>query len=232
MKNFWNSDLIMTSFQNNLGFGFKDDEYLVFFGNARASMEDLQSKFSQYDFKRIKQTHSDVVVECSDQVLEADAHYTDEVDKALVIATADCMPIMVYCVQTSRVLAIHAGWRGVENKITEKSLNQLITAGSTDKNFKIFIGPHILQSSFEVDADTRDLLAKAHYGLKPSHYMFSSKDKFHVNLGKIVISQIEHVIQKMPEIEILSIDTKTDREYHSHRRDQTKQRNFSFVVRI
>lgn len=222
----------MTSFQNNLGFGFKDDEYLVFFGNARASIEDLQSKFSHYDFKRIKQTHSDIVIESSAEVSEADAHYTADANKALVIATADCMPIMVYCAQTSRVLAIHAGWRGVENKITEKSLNRLIATGSTDKNFKIFIGPHILQSSFEVASDTCDLLSKAHYGLKPSHFMFSSKDKFYVNLGKLVISQIEHVIQKMPEIEILSIDTKTDREYHSHRRDQTKLRNFSFVVRI
>lgn len=222
----------MTSFQNNLGFGFKDDEYLVFFGNARASLEDLQSKFSQYAFKRIKQTHSDIIVESSDETPEADSHYTSELDQALVIATADCMPIMIYCVQTSRVMAIHAGWRGVENRITEKSLNQLVTTGSTDKNFKIFIGPHILQSSFEVEADTCDLLAKAHYGLKPSHFMYSRNNKFYVNLDKIVISQIEHVIQKLPEIEILSIDTKTDKEYHSHRRDQTKQRNFSFVVRI
>ncbi|MBY0554232.1 polyphenol oxidase family protein [bacterium] len=222
----------MTSFQNNLGFGFKSDEYLIFFGNARASLEDLQNKFSQYAFKRVKQTHSDFIVESSDAIPEADAHYTAELDHALVIATADCMPIMIYCLQTSRVMAIHAGWRGVENKITEKSLNQLIATGSTDKNFKIFIGPHILQSSFEVEADTYDLLAKAHYGLKPSHFMYSRNNKFYINLDKIVISQIEHVIQKLPEIEILSIDTKTDREYHSHRRDQTKQRNFSFVVRI
>ena len=222
----------MTSFQNNLGFGFKSDNYLVFFGNSRASLEDLQNKFTEYTFKTIKQIHSDSVVESSSVAPEADAHYTAKQNEALVIATADCIPLMVYCEQTQRVLAIHAGWRGVENKIVEKSLNRLFATGSTDKNFKIFIGPHILQSSFEVEADTYNLLAKAHYGLKPSHYMFTRHDKFYVNLSKIVISQIEHVIQKMAEIEFLSIDTKTDREYNSYRRDQTKQRNFSFVVRF
>jgi YfiH family protein len=222
----------MTSFQNNFGFGFKSEKYLVFFGNSRASLQDLQNKFTQYNFKTLKQVHSDVVVESSDQVSEADAHYTAQDHEALVIATADCMPIMVCCEQTQRILAIHAGWRGVEKQIVEKSLNQLITTGSTDKNFKFYIGPHILQSSFEVEADTYNSLAKSQYGLKPSHYMFTRNNKFYVNLSKIVISQIEHVIQKMAEIEFLSIDTKTDREYNSYRRDQTKLRNFSFVVRI
>lgn len=224
----------MISFQNNLGFGFKSDQFTIFYGNISAHIKNLKIHFPDFDFKKIKQTHSDIVLENSvdDESYTGDAHYTGVKNRALLISTADCMPIMVCCVQTSRVLAIHAGWRGVENKITEKSLQKMIETGSSDKSFKICIGPHILQNSFEVNHDAYALLAKAHYGLNERDYVVEQNGKYYIDLNKIVISQIENVIQKPADIEFINIDTKTTLLFHSYRRDQkTLERNLSFVVR-
>lgn len=202
----------------------------VFFGNAEDSFEKIQSDFRDLNFKKIRQTHSDIVIKASDQPIEADSHYTSKAKEALIIATADCMPIMIYCKQTHRAAAVHAGWRGVENKITEKTLHELISTGSSKKDFQFWVGPHILQNSFEVDLATYALLSKSHYNLKDEEYMICKNSKCYIALNKIIESQIKNILNKTPEIVFLNIDTKINSDYHSYRRDQkTKERNLSFI---
>lgn len=213
---------------------FQNEKIAVCFGGAAYSFEKIQSEFKPLNlhFKKIKQTHSDIVVEANAaiQEKEADAHYTAQTNEALLIATADCMPIMIYCEQTHRVAAVHAGWRGIENRITEKTLKNLITSGSTQKKFKFWVGPHIQQGSFEVEADVQALLAKAHYGLKSENYCVFKNNKYFINLKNILVSQIENMLNTPPEIVFFDIDTKTSLDYYSYRRDQnTRQRNLSFI---
>jgi polyphenol oxidase len=212
---------------------FQNRNILVFFGGVEQNLSSLQGEFPHLNFKKIKQTHSDIVVEAGNEIVEADAQYTEQKNQALVIATADCLPVMIYCKQTQRVAAVHAGWKGVENKITEKTLHQMIKTGSSEKDFQIFIGPHILQNSFEVSEDVYALLSKAHYGLKAENYSQKSGDKYSIDLNKIVQSQIENALNKTADLLFVSIDTKTDTHYHSYRRDQkTKERNLSFIAKV
>lgn len=209
---------------------FQNKNVLVGFGGAQDSFEKTKNEYPELHFKKIKQTHSDIVVEASDQVFEADAHFSSKPNEALIIATADCMPIMIFCEQTLRVAAVHAGWRGVENKIVEKTLNKLISTGSSQKKLHFWVGPHLLQSSFEVDQDVKDLLMSSQYGLKEEEICFYKNNKYYVDLFKIVKSQIVHVTGLAPKIEFLNIDTQTNSDYHSYRRDQkTKERNLSFI---
>lgn len=193
-------------------------------------MEIIQKKYPTLLFKRIIQTHSDIIVESSLIPVEADAHYTAKSNEALLISTADCMPIMIYCRQTKRIAAVHAGWRGVENKIIKKTLQQLISTGSTTKDFKFWIGPHILQDSFEVDLSTFQLLSNSQYSLKNEDYVYTKNNKYYVNLLKIVRSQIINTISIEPDISITNIDTKINSDYYSYRRNnKAKERNLSFI---
>ena len=211
----------MINFQNKV---------LVFFGNTQDSIEKIKSDFPYLIFKKIKQTHSNIVVESSNINATADSHYSAKACEALIISTADCLPIMIYCSQTHRVAAVHAGWRGVVNKVTEKTLLQLISTGSSDKKFHFWIGPHILQNSFEVDFEAYVLLSKAHYNLKNEDFMIFKNNKYFIELNKIVESQIKNVTDFTPEINFLNIDTKTNTDYYSYRRGQkTKERNLSFI---
>lgn len=214
--------------KSDFGFSYQTNHFHIFFGNRFF----IQEKF-QYRFLKIKQTHSDLVVanSSSSELVEADAHYSGEKMSALLIATADCLPIMIYCQQTKRVAAVHAGWKGVANQILYKTLKKLIATGSDKSLFNIFIGPHILQQSFEVDEDVFFNLQKSQFGLIESDYSFFQNNKYYVNLDKIITSQILEACKATPEIQTISIDTKTNSDFHSFRRDKALAgRNLSFIA--
>jgi YfiH family protein len=218
------------SFQNKLGFGFRDENILAFFGNINAELAQLQNEFPNLEFLRVKQTHSDLIVEASAILTEADAHWTSSINKSLLIATADCMPILIFCQQTRRTAAVHAGWRGVVNKITEKTLNLLVATGSSKKDFQIFVGPSILQNSFEVDHDVYEKIKTSSYKLPENEYCEFNNNKYYINLNKVVLSQIQNVSDDT-KVNLSLIDTKTDQNFYSYRRGKLKsERNLSFIA--
>ena len=154
--------------QSDLGLFYKNSKYFLFFGNKKSTLEQIKLSFPNFELLKIRQTHSSKTVEASDNTVEADSHYSSKKNAALLISTADCMPILIYCLQTNRVAAVHAGWKGVENQIIVKALLQLEKTGSDQKKFEIFVGPHLLQESFEIDYDIF---------LKLKNVYFDSTDK-------------------------------------------------------
>ena len=220
----------MQPFQNSYGFGFKDEKVLLFFGNNHGELEQLKTAFPSFSFVRVKQTHSDIVISATPELTEADAHYGSEKNQALVIATADCMPIMIYCQQTNRVAAVHAGWRGVVNKITIKTLQTLISTGSDLKKFKIFVGPSIQQKSFEVDLDVFENIAASAENISVSDFSYSENNKFYIDLNKVLLSQLKNLLGPNCELQFSTVDTKTSTELYSYRRGKLRhERNLSFV---
>ncbi len=219
----------MKYFQNDIGFGYRDEKVLIFFGNKAGELENLKKEFPSFDFLRVKQTHSDIFLPASTELREADAHWTAEKNKALLIATADCMPLMIFCEQSNRIAAVHAGWRGVANGIIENTLKQLIHTGSGEKKFRIFCGPSIQQNSFEVDRDVFDQLVAKSRSPHVSSYSFFQNNKYYVNLNKIAQNQILTTTGVMNSV-FSAIDTKTNEDYYSYRRGKLKsERNLSFI---
>ena len=232
----------MANFEKiDLGWVFETTELLVFFGNKKAHLQSLNSRYPQYTFLKIKQTHSDICRRAKLEPSEADAHWSDLGQEALLISTADCLPIMIYCSQTKRCAAVHAGWRGVANKILIKTLEQLVATGSTNRQFKFWIGPHILHASFEVKEDCLELLKKEPFGLSETQYVDDSNNQIKVNLLALVRAQIMFYLKKEDEkikiqdvesnIEVLAVDTFQDMNLNSFRRErEVAQRNLSFIV--
>jgi polyphenol oxidase len=226
-------------FQNTkLGLVVHQKNFICHFGNIHAEIADLQQTYPQFDLLRVRQTHSDIIIQAEykpqlayEDLSEADAHFSSKKNQALIIATADCMPIMIYCRQTHRAAAVHAGWRGVANKITEKTLQRLIQTGSTQKQFEIFVGPSILQNSFEIDEDVFNILKGSHYNLSESDFYQQRNNKYYVDLTKIVQSQIDLATHKNSKVHFCNVNTKTNENFYSYRRGkQTKERNLSFIA--
>lgn len=230
MRRSWkNSDLNVKYFQNEIGFGYKDEKVLIFFGNKNAELDSLKKEYPDLEFLRIKQTHSNILVSANPELKEADAHWTAESGKALLIVTADCMPIMIHCEQTGRVAAVHAGWRGVVNGIIENTLKQLLHTGSDEKRFRIFCGPSIQQNSFEVDRDVFDQLVTKSRSPQITSYSNFQNNKYYVNLNRIAQNQIIATSGVQNSV-FSSIDTKTNEDYYSYRRGKlTAERNLSFI---
>ena len=171
--------------ENEYGFYKKiNSKYLIFFGKKNITLENLKNHYSNLQFCEVKQTHSNICIN-ADQNSElqiADAHFSKSKKKALLIKTADCMPLLAFDETTSTILSIHAGWRGVENQIITASLKSTHL-----KNPHFFIGPHILQESFEVKSDAYDLLLKRALSYKlpfdqRADFKSIEADKYKINL--------------------------------------------------
>lgn len=224
---------VQTNFlENELGFyQVFQDQFYIFFGKKNCSLELLQNKYRQFEFLSVKQTHSNTCVECSSVEVIADAHFTDRTNLALIIKTADCMPAMVFDQKTNRILAIHAGWRGVENQIISKSIQF-----SKMTNPFILVGPHILQKSFEIDSDVFQQLYQRANSYKvefQNETLFYKKEsKFYLDLKSLVSLELNSMHLNY-EIQHLDLDTVTSEIFHSFRREKANsRRNLSFIAKL
>lgn len=222
----------MSFTETELGYTLEKDGFLLFFGNNKATLEHIKNAYPQISFRSVHQKHTDLCISSfahSEETI-ADAHFTDKAGVGLVIKTADCLPILGFSKNDNLILAIHAGWRGVENEITKKSIG-LTHAQEID----IFIGPHILQKSFEVDFDVKEQLEKVYlkYSENFDSSVFVEKEKkFCLDLATIVDQQIKS-LKIDYKMRTLKIDTVTDRRFHSYRRDKDASgRNLSFIARL
>ncbi|MEZ4870884.1 MAG: polyphenol oxidase family protein [Bdellovibrionales bacterium] len=205
-----------------LGKGAFFDDYIIFFGNSSGTLERLASHFSKFTFRFIKQVHGDRVIASCEGAEEADGHYTSEINIALCIRTADCIPVL-FKAGTS-VFALHCGWRGVANGISLKALELCMEAPK-----QVFIGPHIPYTHFEVHNDVAARLLRNYNGMIEAQYQHSDPEKSFIDLDAILLDQF-----KMDEDDFIisAENTLTDTRYNSHRRDQTKDRNISFICRL
>lgn len=222
----------MSFTETDLGFIQEKDGYLIFFGKNSATLDHIKQAYPELSFRTVHQKHTDVCVPSSPDSGEtiADAHFSEEANVALVVKTADCIPLLAYSKKQNLILAVHAGWRGVENQITAKSF---VLAHMQEA--EVFVGPHILQKSFEVDLDVKEQLEKVYlqHTEKPDAQVFLSRDnKFYIDLKTIVKNQIQSVAIPF-HLHELTIDTVSDTRLHSYRRDkQTSGRNLSFIARL
>jgi YfiH family protein len=221
--------------QIEIGFLFEDSDLICFFGNKNSNLEELKKQFPDLRFTRIHQVHGDGICESNSNetnpLQKADAHFTSDINTALCINTADCMPIMIYAEEERIALAIHAGWRGVANRILQKSLEELIKKNVNPKNIQIFIGPHIGFDSFEVDEPVKGQLLNSTTEPKGLLTQDLENNKFKVNLLELVRLQLHEFNIGTFQIEYLTYDTMTNSDFHSYRRDKENSgRQVSFIA--
>lgn len=222
------------------GYKIETADICVVFGNKNSSLAELKSHFAELSFHRTQQIHSDIVVQTEhhsvDYTIQADAQISQESQLALCSITADCIPVLIYNSVSKEIAAVHAGWRGVENEITLKTL-QKMKGLSHPENFLIFVGPHIHQQSFICGADVKDRLTM---GMEDLAIPYPEQDlqtgiiqeKYKVHLLGILLKQLDSVGIPSESIFTLYIDTFADPRFHSHRRDKEKAgRQISFIYK-
>jgi YfiH family protein len=169
----------------------------------------------------VHQTHSDIILTSQGEDLsehEADGiriQYDDLSSKWLAIKTADCMPIVF--LGNREVVFIHAGWRGVQQRIhLSEQIKQIAP-------HTCLIGPSICAQSFEVQEDF-----KTHF--PETRYYQQIQGKLYFDLHQIVVDELT---DNFPQLKILDNApcTLKDHQFHSYRRDKTTQRNWN-IFRI
>ena len=210
-----------------LGFEFDTSKAYFLFGSTALKRESLTDTFPQYQFCFVKQVHGNQVVHAKPQeVQQADGHFTDQANHALVIQTADCVPLLL--ANDSQVCALHSGWRGAASDIVGISKRFFIRPPQV-----AVIGPHIQRASFEIGRDILPLLfASIARPADMENLVHDHIDsaKCYFDLGGLLQLQL---LRYFPEIQIFISDenTFTSPAFHSFRRDKGGAgRQFSFVV--
>ena len=86
--------------------------------------------------------------------ITADASYTRAVDTPLGILVADCLPVLITSADGSAIAAIHAGWRGLSERIIERTVSRFDASSLVAQ-----MGPCIGPCHYEVDDIVRDRMA-------------------------------------------------------------------------
>jgi YfiH family protein len=225
----------MTVNAHPLGTLIETEKMQILFGNKLASIAAVSEAFPDIKMKRIKQVHGDTVIHTSPHAIdfsrEADAHYTGESKLGLCIATADCIPVVLFHHNPTWIACIHAGWRGVQKKIIPKTLAQFERLKCSIQDIHVFVGPHIQKQSFEVGNDVRDLLLASCPEKIDSVIESINDEKSRVDLNSILKSQLFHAGVDPHNCYFEVKDTVTNSDYHSFRRDREDSgRQISFVA--
>ncbi len=107
----------------------------------------------------LKQTHSTKVVDADlekdslDNIIEyeGDGLITSQPNVIIAVKTADCVPVLLFCLESNIISTIHCGWRGSVNDIVKKMIVCMKQKSAT--NIYAIIGPSIHQKSYIVGED-------------------------------------------------------------------------------
>lgn len=170
-----------------------------------------------FPFLKVKQVHGTDIVSPETLPAEADGLMSswDDLSIPLGIQTADCMPIIFE--GKIGVVTLHAGWKGLANGILNRAEISLIQPE------RVYIGPSIQKCCFEVSPDFEE-------NFKNSMHFIKKDEKFFFDLQAEAISQINKLYPSV-EVQNSGLCTCHQLEFHSHRRDKTKSRNWNLYIK-
>lgn len=195
-----------------------DEDYFV--KELPKVLEHIGLDYSSINVTR--QVHSNNIAHVNGN---GDVNFYDETDgligghgDVLVIKSADCLPVIVYDKVTARIAAVHSGWKGTASSIIKDAIQKMMILGSRAEDLKIYVGPHIQKTSFEVMDDVKNVFEK-NFKYKD---IILKKDEEHylIDLGRVVSLDAISMGVKEENIYISKLDTVTDERFHSYRRDK------------
>ena len=185
----------------------------AFFSSANdGSLEDILATMGfQNQVATMDQTHSSEIVYADSNIsYKCDGIYTNKIKLPLVVKTADCVPLLMQ--SRNGVSATHAGWRGLEKSIFEKSIDL-----HEISSLKISIGPHARKCCYEVGVEFLEKFNKS---------INKVEDKYYLDLTK----NIKHfALENNINLEDTGECTICNKEYFSYRKNKTSERQFSFI---
>lgn len=197
-----------------------DEDYFV--KELPKVLDDIGLDYSSINVTR--QVHSNNIVYVNGNG-NGDVNFYDETDgligghgDVLVIKSADCLPVIVYDSVNARIAAVHSGWKGTANSIVKEAITKMLSLGSNASELKIYVGPHIQKTSFEVMDDVKNVFEK---NFKYKDIIFKKDEKHYlIDLGRAVKLDAMSLGVKEENIYVSCLDTVTDKRFHSYRRDK------------
>jgi YfiH family protein len=170
--------------------------------------------------------------------IEADALITDDLNVALGIFVADCIPALIVDPRTGAVAAAHAGWRGTVAGVLPAVVRALVDElGARPDDLRVVLGPAIGPCCFEVGAEVaREFEAALGKSTDVDIVMPSPRGvagKWHVDLKAANRVMLERAGVRPDAIDAAPDCTHHDRaRFFSYRRDGETGQLMGVVARL
>lgn len=155
-------------------------------GNNRDVYRSLRSTYPDLSFCSAEQIHSNNIETVKiksefNQMPNCDGLITSLSNIALIIRTADCMPIFIF--DENHIAILHAGHRGIYENIIQRWYSM---RGSMDS--QLVLGDHIKHCCFKVHEDLYSRFKDLPY-LAPNTIRSVNSDQWSISLVATVLSQ-------------------------------------------
>lgn len=179
----------------------------------------------------LNQQHTDVAIALTSKTHfnkppVADASWTQAPNVISVVMTADCLPILITDNKGSCVAAIHAGWKGLADKIVTKTI-QALPVEPID--LMAWIGPAISVRQFEVGQDVLDAFVnKNEQNRVFFHKKLGSNQKYLADLPGLVTLEMQNLgVKQIYDSQLCSFEN--EEQFFSYRRDGKTGRMASMI---
>ncbi|MDQ9019596.1 peptidoglycan editing factor PgeF [Acinetobacter sichuanensis] len=190
----------------------------------------LLDEFSQYAVNKITwmtQTHSTICHTVNDkielQALEGDGLVTQTQGHALMMMTADCLPVVLGNAHGTEVANLHAGWRGLAGGIIENTIQEMQTQPTW-----AWLGAAISQPCFEVGAEVKVAFCAKYPELEQAFQAGEQTDKYYADLYHIA-----RFILKLKGVDLIlggeQCSYLQQQDFYSYRRNAKTGRMATFV---
>lgn len=173
------------------------------------------------------QTHSSICHTINEQIpfiaLEGDGLVTQRAGHALMMMTADCLPIVLGNNEGTEVANLHAGWRGLANGIVENTVTEMKSQPTW-----AWLGAAISQPCFEVGAEVKAIFCEKYPELAVAFISGQIEGKYQADLYAIA----RFILNSLGVETVLGGDQcsyQQDQDYFSYRRDAKTGRMATFV---
>ena len=164
-------------------------------------------------------------------IVEADAAFTDQIDKVLCVVTADCLPVAITNAKGTKLCVAHAGWKGLANGVLEASMANF----EGEDLLHVWFGPAIGPACFEVGVEVRDAFVSLNAAHDRSFAMHpTNPQKRFANIYGLAQRTIESYLAKSNATAKFSGGTwctvSDAARFHSYRRDGAKSGRMALVA--
>ncbi|MBQ9201025.1 MAG: laccase domain-containing protein [Bacteroidales bacterium] len=155
-----------------------------------------------------------------------DAFITKLREVAIGVRTADCVPVLLYDPRQRVVAAVHAGWRGTVQRISQKTLQRMAGLfGCRPGDVRAVVCPAIGPDSFQVGPEVTEAFRQAGF---PMDIVWSFRGQGngrpmsggeHIDLFSANRWLLEQSGLQPENIQVCAVDTYTETRFYSARRE-------------
>ena len=143
-----------------------------------------------------------------DTLYGIDATITHLKNIFLCATTADCVPILLYDKKKEVIAAIHAGWKGISNRIIDDTVNKMKkNYHSNPSDIIAAIGPSISLKHYEVGEDVVSKFKESNIDLNTASFLNTETNKLHIDLKQVSHDRLVKLSIPSEQIEITNLCT-------------------------